>query len=191
MAYQTIVTNTSGVERRFPYLPPNGVTLLAGESLIINGILDTMIALAKLQEDMDEYLSDQSLGLISSTYPSGGSTAIPGIKYPELDYQILDEDSGWLFNNMNAPGEIVLLLPPPPLLGTLGEFGFIVGAAQNLIVRATGGAMIRYGDVLSAPDAEMDSDALGAQLWLRVVDEDTYIVDRTMGGVDGGWSDPG
>lgn len=189
MAYQTIITNTSGAERRFSYLPPNGVTLLAGETLIINGILDTMIALAKLQEAMDEYLSDQTLGLISSTYPAGGAT-VPGVKYPEADYQILSADSGWLFNNMNAPGEIVLLLPPPPLLGTLGEFGFIVGAAQNLIVRATGGAVIRYGDVLSSPDGEMDSDAVGAQLWLRVIDEETYIVDRTMGGVDGGWSDP-
>lgn len=189
MPYQTIVTNTSGVERRFPYLPPNGATLLAGESLVINGILDTMITLGKVAALMDEYLADQNLGLITPTYPTG-SIAVPGIKYPDADYQIEPGDSNWLFNNMNAPGEIVLLLPPPPLLGTLGEFGFIVGAAQNFIVRATGGAFIRYGDTLSSPNGEMDSDALGAQLWLRVINDTTYIVDRTMGGVDGSWSNP-
>lgn len=191
MPYQTTVVNTSGAERFFPYLPPNGRTLMAGESFIVNGILDTMITLGKSAALMDEFLADQAMSLISASYPGGGTPFVPpGIRFPTVDTPIGLDDSGWLFSNRDATGPIILTLPPPPLVGTFEEVGFFIAQPYNVTVKAHNGTVIRYGDVVGPDGSEMDSDAVGSQLWLRVTDTGAWIVDRTMGGEDGGWSDP-
>lgn len=191
MSYQTTVVNTSGAERFFPYLPPNGRTLMAGESFVINGILDTMIALAKRAALMDEYLADQNLGFITATYPSGGTPVTPsGLRFVDDDYDLVLTDTNWLFSNRDATGAIILTLPPPPLEGTFQEVGFYIANAFGMTVKASPGSAIRYGDVVGPDGSEMVSTAIGAQLWVRVASSTLWLVDRTTGGEDGSWSDP-
>lgn len=64
----TIVTNTSGSTQFFAYLPPNGATLADGESFTVNGIIDTILAMAVPNVLLQQYLSDFNGGVISVVY---------------------------------------------------------------------------------------------------------------------------
>jgi hypothetical protein len=74
---KSFATNTSGYERRFAYLPPNGVTLPNGGTYTISGILDTIIALGNTEEMLLQYLADVSGGVLTVTYDLDVSNSIP------------------------------------------------------------------------------------------------------------------
>ena len=77
MPIQTTVTNL-GPDRFIPYILPNGVYLLTGQSYVIGGVIDTSIFLADAPELYTLMLDELSDGLVSITYTIAGSTGPTG-----------------------------------------------------------------------------------------------------------------
>jgi hypothetical protein len=71
MEFATTLTNTSGAERRFPYVPANGHTLADGASIDIPGLLETELYLAN-KRGLKQLRADVAAGRATVTY------SIPG-----------------------------------------------------------------------------------------------------------------
>lgn len=60
---QTLVTNL-GSRRRIPWLPPNGKTVNQNETILVDGVLETIVSMAMDPDVMDQYVSDIESGLV-------------------------------------------------------------------------------------------------------------------------------
>ncbi len=95
-----------------------------------------------------------------------------------INYTILDTDDCKHFNNIGAPGDIVLTLPPAEE-GL--HYGFLVVAASYVKIQAVGGDVISRSVETSAPAGYIRSNIPYAFLTIESHSAGTWIVSSQVG----------
>ena len=71
----------------------------------------------------------------NSAAASGGTSSL---KVKTTDYQVVNGDSGCVFSNSGASGQVILTLPPALVSDPVKEFSFVVKESFNFRIKAGG-----------------------------------------------------
>jgi hypothetical protein len=123
--------------------------------------------------------SDEDVGIgraaAAVTKICAGITGLGGLRQGQevlartTDLTLTTVESGILYTNTGAGGQVIFTLPAATLTNNVGAmYGFCVRAAQNIRIQATGTDVINLPAAASAGGGRIDSNTVRSVVWLFV-----------------------